>query len=155
MLGSIYKEIIWPTSFFTLKVFWNVNFLGRTLFFLHNFILDLKHFWTQNILNIQLVTSVKIRVANVGICKLYSHQYQGYLNTQLVTSASSENLMIIDENCPIPPQITPWKKIAFDRIFISVHVQTCGVWLDFPSEKIVGCIAGKNTWLLHVLPFGV
>ena len=40
-------------------------------------------------------------------------------------------------------------------MFIDFYVQTYGVLQDLSSEKIVGHIAHKNIWLLHVLPFCV
>ena len=36
--------------YFYTKIFWTYIFFDRTLFFQHNFILDAKHFWIQNIL---------------------------------------------------------------------------------------------------------
>ena len=40
-------------------------------------------------------------------------------------------------------------------MFIGIYVQTYSVLQDFPSVRIVGHIAHKNIWLLHVLPFCV
>ena len=40
-------------------------------------------------------------------------------------------------------------------MFIGLYVQTYGVLQDFSCEKIVGHIAHKGIWLLHVLSFCV